>query len=208
MCQPIQHKTCEAAPESRGQRYCGCDCKPGFVLRKKGQVHAYLLKLGADPNTTDEKGDTPLMHVINDVPDKKFKQKQYLAKIRVLLQHGANAYDPVVRACLHTQDSIITVELLRKILSTVSEEVDLKTLSIKGKTPLHVAADWDWPLAARELTKLVPLNRTDDQGHTPLLVAAEHDKLEVAEVLIKAGANLEHADGEGNTPLVVTTASK
>ncbi|KAL7302647.1 hypothetical protein TKK_0004709 [Trichogramma kaykai] len=52
----------------------------------------------------------------------------------------------------------------------------------------------------QELNHLVQVNAQDKLGNTPLHVALKSIKLEVAELLIKKGADLNIADAEGLTP--------
>jgi ankyrin repeat protein len=78
-----------------------------------------------------------------------------------------------------------------------------------GRTALHVVTDWPGYLPqAPAIARLLldagadPNARTEgDTGETPLHWAASNDDLEVAEVLVDAGADIEAANGSIGTPL-------
>jgi hypothetical protein len=78
-----------------------------------------------------------------------------------------------------------------------------------GRTPLHVATDWpgyfpDAPAAARLLIEAGADPNAQSSGRapeTPLHWAASSDDVDVAEVLIEAGADLEMPGGSIGTPL-------
>jgi ankyrin repeat protein len=78
-----------------------------------------------------------------------------------------------------------------------------------GRTALHVVTDWpgyfpDGPAVARLLLDAGadPDARSDgERGETPLHWAASSDDVDVAEVLIDGGADIEAANGSIGTPL-------
>jgi hypothetical protein len=77
------------------------------------------------------------------------------------------------------------------------------------RTPLHVVTDWpgyfpEGPQMARLLIAAgaeVDAVTTPDPPETPLHYAASSDDVDVAEVLIDAGADMEKPDGSIGTPL-------
>jgi ankyrin repeat protein len=80
----------------------------------------------------------------------------------------------------------------------------------KGRTPLHVVADWPgyFPNGPQVVRMLIeagadPNARDPDQprSETPLHWAASSDDVDVASALIDGGADLEVADGSIGTPL-------
>jgi ankyrin repeat protein len=80
----------------------------------------------------------------------------------------------------------------------------------KGRTPLHLVSDWpgyfpNGPEIARALIvagAIPDVRSTDDEhGETPLHWTASSDDVDVARVLIHAGADIEIADGSIGTPL-------
>jgi ankyrin repeat protein len=50
-------------------------------------------------------------------------------------------------------------------------------------------------------SRLVDVGAKDDYGQTPLHYASEFDKIEIAKLLLEAGADLEAKDKDGLTPL-------
>jgi len=80
----------------------------------------------------------------------------------------------------------------------------------KGRTPLHVAADWPgyFPNGPQVVRMLIeagadPNARDPDQpgSETPLHWAASSDDVDVASALIDGGADVEAPDGSIGTPL-------
>ena len=80
----------------------------------------------------------------------------------------------------------------------------------KGRTPLHVVADWPgyFPNGPQIVRMLIeagadPNARDPDQpgSETPLHWAASSDDVDVARALIDGGANVEVPDGSIGTPL-------
>ena len=71
----------------------------------------------------------------------------------------------------------------------------------KGETPLHRAAQDETKVG--ELVSLLergaPLEATDHAGWTPLADAAARDNLEAVKILLKFGADINHANDKGST---------
>jgi len=78
-----------------------------------------------------------------------------------------------------------------------------------GRTPLHIVTDWpgyfaQGPSVARILIDAGAdpnVRGEGEKGETPLHWAASSDDVDVADVLIDAGADLDAADGSIGTPL-------
>ncbi|KAJ4353215.1 uncharacterized protein N0V89_004942 [Didymosphaeria variabile] len=77
---------------------------------------------------------------------------------------------------------------------------DFTALASKKRTPLHLAADHDLPHAADallSLTECSTIEAVDDETWTPLCSSSPA----IADMLIRAGADIHYADKDGWTPL-------
>jgi ankyrin repeat protein len=109
----------------------------------------------------------------------------------------------VVVEAIHSGDVAAVTRLLESHPGLVSAR------GTGGRTALHVVTDWpgyfpNGPAVAQLLLQAGadPDARTDGKRReTPLHWAASSDDLDVAEVLIDAGADIEAADGSIGTPL-------
>ncbi|KAI8752888.1 transient receptor potential cation channel subfamily A member 1 [Biomphalaria glabrata] len=86
----------------------------------------------------------------------------------------------------------------------ISKGANINATDIFGQTPLHFAAMRGNEVACSNLLffkdKII-INANDNQGSTPLHTAALYKHLEIARMLIEAGANLMSRDKEQCTPL-------
>ncbi len=139
-----------------------------------------LLEHNADPNVTDEEGNTPLMLAASrgHVGGREWLciGQEYVETIRLLLKHGATA--------------------------------DQK--GSRGRTALHDAATYGYHTIVDGLLQHnADPNVTDEDGNTPLMFAAgtpyafnKHSRLvKTVEVLLSHGAKLEQKNNEGRTSL-------
>jgi ankyrin repeat protein len=116
---------------------------------------------------------------------------------------GSQVSAALVVEAIHAGD----VAALRRLLELRPELVSARGPG--GRTALHVVTDWpgyfpQGPAVARLLLDAGadPDARTDGKrGETPLHWAASSDDVEVADVLIDGGADLEAAGGSIGTPL-------
>ncbi len=153
-----------------------------------------LLYLGADPNTSDENGVTPLMFAV---------QSGNLDLVELLIDNGANvnAYPTNGNTALHAaviaaNDSV--AELL------IKKGADVNVKNVKGLTPLHFAVWYGLPY----LTDILiyygsDLNAIDYQGNTPLMLAVFSGAKLSTRLLLENGANPNIPDNKGVTPLMV-----
>ena len=83
----------------------------------------------------------------------------------------------------------------------------------KTRTPLHVVTDWpgyfpNGPEIVRILTAAgANINQKDDNGLTPLMIAAQHGDLDMVTLLLARGAdpNLRSYDGKSARDLVLSS---
>jgi ankyrin repeat protein len=83
-------------------------------------------------------------------------------------------------------------------------DVVLTTTSPKGTRALHRAAEFGHAGVAKRLLLAgadVDEVAQEDHGYTPLVEAAAKDNLDVAKVLLAAGASVAAVDDDGDTPL-------
>jgi len=69
---------------------------------------------------------------------------------------------------------------------------------------LRAAANGDADLAAVAIRSGAGLEVRDEAGRTPLLLAATHDRVDVARLLVALGADPDALDGRHDTPWLVT----
>ncbi len=107
----------------------------------------------------------------------------------------------VFAAPVHDAVKAGDIKALKALLSAGPE--DVVNAKAKGSsTPLHWAATWNVPDAARVLIKAgADLEAPTDNGARPLHWAAYRDSLEVATLLIKSGVDMFAVSSKGFTPL-------
>lgn len=171
---------------------CGHCGQTGLMYACAGghaEMVRWLLSRGVDPDERDDFGQTALIvaaeHGAADCVD-------------ALLAAGANW-----RAETRTQDSAITsaatVDVVRRLLAAGA---DINAISGSGYPLLKSAAeagDIEFVKALLELGADADVTST---GDTPLHSAVMWDHLDVAEVLLDAGANPDAQDVDGWTPLM------
>jgi ankyrin repeat protein len=142
-----------------------------------------LLKAGADPNAVSSEGETALMTAA---------RTGSVASVKVLLDHGANVnakeqwlgQTALMWAVAENHPAV--VELLIAHGADVNARSTIREEKVKNK----------WFTA--NVVSAPPKG-----GMTPLLYAARQNSLQAAEMLVKAGADLNMADPDGTSPLVM-----
>lgn len=153
-----------------------------------------LLYLGADPNTCDEKGVTPLMFAV---------QSGNAELVELLIDNGANvnAFPANGNTALHAA-VIAANDTIAELL--IKKGADVNAKNVKGLTPLHYAVWFGLPY----LTDILifygsDINARDYQGNTPLMLAVFSGAKLSTRLLLENGANPNIPDSKGVTPLMV-----
>ena len=186
-----------------------------------------LLKVGADPNVTDEYGFTPLsvrtgsggtiLHVACDKGDINLVTK--------LLEAGADpnvtdkfGFTPLMRAVVSTSKPGITTNMVYSIITTLcnsecsvnasfvpSKPSDSNVHYCEGSTALHMAIDgWtDNQLCVVQalVDNGAALDARDVHGRTPLHIASMQGHHHVIKILAPSPESYHFKDNDGCTPL-------
>ncbi|XP_041352044.1 transient receptor potential cation channel subfamily A member 1 homolog [Gigantopelta aegis] len=156
-----------------------------------------LLENGADVNDKGEDDVSPLHYAARYRREKKKKDASPEAASIEVDEIAANDLPLLEQLELEVAgDSCI--------MYLVKNGARINARDIYGQTPLHFAAMRGNELAAKDLlgfTGKIEIEAKDKQGITVLHMAAIHNQVEVAQMLIDAGANLRCLDNEDSTPL-------
>ena len=170
---------------------------------KQGIVEA-LLKLRADPNQTDQDGNTPL-HILAQLGaefsgrNRKGKSK-VIGATRALLASGANVnarnklgQTPIEIAVAH--EFFDQVDLLVKFGANVDFNV--------GPTPMFhwVVTHGLTDSTQRILQSFGTPDLRDQSGQTPLMVASAAGQLEIMDQLLGANSNVRLKDNSGQSAI-------
>ncbi|MFV1985315.1 MAG: ankyrin repeat domain-containing protein [Thiohalomonadales bacterium] len=163
----------------------------------------YLLSHGASVNLADLDGNTVLHRVVVENRTKKY--------INTLLSFNADpnqknkaGLTPFINYLREGNTSKnIEEEILTKF---IKQGVDLSILDNEGNTPIIIAITKIWPSSSSiEFYKLLIKtgkekinNITNLKGETPLMLALNECRYEIAEQLIKNGVTIKTIDNQGN----------
>ncbi|KAJ9180079.1 hypothetical protein P3X46_008367 [Hevea brasiliensis] len=169
-----------------------------FAAREgQTEVCKFLVEdLKLDVDTKDEDGETPLLHAA---------RQGHTATAKYLIEHGANPSMPsdLGATALHHSAGIGNIELLRYLLS---KGVEVDSESDAG-TPLIWAAGHAQPDALKILLEHHANAGADVNviagGATPLHIAADNGSSEILNCLLKAGADPNVVDEDGQKPIQV-----
>ena len=156
-----------------------------------------LLERGANPNTRDEHGRTPLHAAA---------YHGHAEVARLLLEHGAdvNARNDIGYTPLHAAAYYGHVDVVRPLLD---KGADVNARAKDGLTPLHLAAfHGHAKVAGLLLDRGADVNAGDVIGGTPLHDAAARGHLDVVKLLLDRGANVNARNEDGSTPLHLAAA--
>ncbi|CAB0029416.1 unnamed protein product [Trichogramma brassicae] len=168
-----------------------------------------LLRAGADPNSPNKEGLTPL-HLIAKIPYLCETVKRFFQindELNQLVQ--INARDKLGDTPLHVAAEYVKDKRIMEVLLRRGASPNLA--NDEGSTPLHIICkrnQHDVDEMAElffkindELNQLVQINARDKLGDTPLHVALKKSQEEVLEVLLRNGSDPNLANDEGSTPL-------
>lgn len=140
---------------------------------------AELLNGGADVNALDVHGNSPLSLAVANLLERGNAQSdRFVVTVQCLLRSGVDV-----------------------------NEADCAGGPDDGGTVLHAAAYFGQVVMSELPLKHpnVNVDSTDERGLTPLMVAAKAGSVDVARLLIAAGANVNRADKSGGTPLLLAS---
>jgi len=170
------------------------------IRHKRRDLIELLFQCGADVNSKDRMGLTPLCYAVRFHDDTKF--------MNILIANGAE-----VNIKHSGGETLLQYAVIRgkteavKLLLEAGAEVDEKD-DESGFTALHHAARFGNKDAAELLiAKGADINAKDKQGHTPLYVAVNHN-YKVAELLINKGADSTIRTESGRTLLQLAQERK
>lgn len=201
------------------------DKKGNTALHWAVKSHNYpvvviLLNYNANPNITNNKGNTPLHLAIH----------KYGANNRVislLLKAGANIHlknkkgeSPVDKAIKLRSVFIVNMFLKKDPLITslysglsllatkkgdltlLQQPFDINFKDRKGRTPLHHAIiENQGKIAQALIERGAEVNAVDKNGMTPLYFAARDGNVKLAKLLLENGARVDIVANNGNTPI-------
>ena len=156
------------------------------------QIISMLIDAGADVNCTDNDGVTPLMLLARNGKTDAALQllKNPYIDISIRDNEGRKAIDYATSAGLR--------ELVKALSQAGEEHADTY-----GNTTLHHACWKEQSEVVKVLLEKDPssVNKPNDEGEVPLILAVRRANLMIAELLLAAGARPDCADADGVGPL-------
>ncbi|MDR3284285.1 MAG: ankyrin repeat domain-containing protein [Treponema sp.] len=157
----------------------------------------YLLERGASVSAQDTSGSSPLHEAV---------RYGRVEVVSLLLEKGANpnALDSLGKTPLlliiprGTQHEIYSL-LMEKGSNPAAKDT-------YGDTSLHIAImnNVDVSIFSKLAGARIDINERNKQGITPLALAVEHGKIDIASYLVERGADIHAKDVSGLTPLIRT----
>ncbi|XP_014231413.2 ankyrin-1-like [Trichogramma pretiosum] len=201
ICGNLQHTVQIDAQDKLGNTSLHLALKLGHCAKKNAVK--LLLRNNADPNLVNGEGTTPL-HILCQRDEDDGMMALFCATCRQAA--NVNAQDRLGNTPLHwaiiSKNPKVAKFLLRRGANPNSRNEE-------GLTPLHcicmVYKDVD--LAEfffkfnGDIAQAVQVNARDKLGNSPLLFALDNGHKDVAELLLRNGANSSLANEEGSTPL-------
>gem|GEM_PF-1220651 len=178
-----------------------CDAFENTVLHYVAMPHVYmmdaredvlqcLLELGADANSIDRNGATPLMIYAACCS----RGSKNIAFMPLLIEAGANVNiqdnegQTVLHYMVHNTDTISARHVARQILAKDSNLINTK--DNHGQTVLHLAVKNETATMTKFLIEnKVDVNVITNDGESPLRMAVHNKNMELIELLLQAGAD-------------------
>jgi ankyrin repeat protein/beta-lactamase regulating signal transducer with metallopeptidase domain len=160
---------------------------------KKGnaEIVKLLLEHGADLESRSKEGRTALWIAVY------YGNSEV---IKVLLAHNVDintkdndGYTPLIAAIINNQTDAADVLL--------ADGVDINISTFKGETALTIAVAKKSSIAYRLIDKGAPINKTDNTGQSPLLLALKNGWIDMASRLVEKDADVNFKSPEGDIPL-------
>ena len=169
-------------------------------------VAELLLELGGRVDVRDTRKETVLHKAIN--------HKGAIGAVNFLLEHGAdvNAKRDDLWTPLHVAFNVGRHKAARMLLG---HHADVNARNADGQAPLHMLSRWraqqdedEGPdLAKQLLERGANVNEKDKDNATPLHLASYHKRLEVVQILLDNGANIDMENDQGKTALQLAIMS-
>lgn len=167
--------------------------------RRKPDFIRLFLASGADPDSQDAGGRTPLHYALQGISDRN------IDVIKVLLAAGADPNIPDKRG-YPPENSIIGDNEITRLL----EEHGARRVEVSdGLTDLHMAVDDGDTAGVRRILKsgFPVVDVRDDEDLTALMHAVKNEYAELTRMLADAGADVNAVSRQGYTPLILAAAS-
>lgn len=168
-----------------------CSETPLHAVARNGnkEIIGKLIQYGADLDATDNEGRTPLIRLLDN--------KRTDAAL-FLIEQGADT--EITDNSGHKAIDYATAHGLKEVVIRLIVD---GTSDIQGNTPLHQAVFNGQSEIVCLLLSTSPdmIDVTNDAGETPLLIACMKGNLTIVNLLIDAGAEVNKALLNGNTPL-------
>jgi len=144
-----------------------------------------LLDAGAIVDFTDKRGYTALMCACENTST--------VESARMLVDAGANVNFVVPDLGITPLHIACKEGHVRMVAFLLKRGANPRAIDAMHRTPLHWAALGVSTTIVRRLLKAAPsvLDDQDASGYTPLMIASEYSRVEIAKVLLQAGAHFD-----------------